>query len=82
MLNVIKEAVSLFQSLSKISDLVAAIGDPKRRRVVKLLLAIEAADNIIDIYRREGIYKNMPDKRRDKMMRHWTKRWRRFRDGI
>ena len=69
-------------SLGKIGEALSVWADPKRREVVKLRLAIEAADHLMQIKDKVGEYEKMSDKYREKYRIHWKKRWIAYKDGV
>jgi len=73
---------ALLLLLGSIGKVVEMLADPKRREVVKLRLAIEAADHLMQIKDKSGIYRTMTDKFREKYRVHWMKRWDKFKDGV
>lgn len=77
-----KEILSILGAFSDIGKVLAIAADPKRREVVKLRLAIEAAEHLLMIKDRTGIYKEMSTKYLEKYLVHWNKRWMAYKDGV
>jgi hypothetical protein len=77
-----KQLLLYLGSVLKIGEALSVWADPKRREVVKLRLAIEAAENLFQIRNNEGVYKAMPPAKVGKYLVHWTKRWEAFKDGV
>jgi hypothetical protein len=63
-------------------EALAVWSDPKRREVVKLRMAIEAAENLFDIDNKVGMYGGMTDKKLKAYRVHWSKRFKAFKDGV
>lgn len=73
--------LGFLNSVGKIGEALAVWSDPKRRERVKLLLAIEAAENLIAISEKHGVYASMPEHQVAKYKIHWMKRWTAYKDG-
>jgi hypothetical protein len=54
--------MSIASSVAKIGEVIANWLDPKRKELVVLREAIAAAEELLKILRKEGIYLKMPDK--------------------
>ena len=72
----------LLAFLGSAAKILEVYSDPKRRRLVKLLLAIEAAEHLLDIKDRVGEYENVSGRHIKKQLIHWNKRFSRFKDGV
>jgi hypothetical protein len=77
-----KQLLLYLGSVLKIGEALAIWADPKRREVVKLRMAVEAAENLFQIQHCSGAYKSMPPAKIAKYIVHWTKRWEAFKDGV
>jgi len=69
-------------SLGKVGEALAVWADPKRREVAKLRLAITAAENLIAIYEKSGIFKSFDDKKLEKYRIHFNKQFEAWKDGL
>ena len=72
----------LFAFLANASEIAKVLADPERREEVKLRYAIEAAERIMMIDNREGMYKALKDKTLERKRIHWYKRWLKYKDGV
>ena len=77
-----KSLLLFLESIGKIGEALAVWSDPKRREVVKLRLAIEAAEHLMQLKDKIGPYEKMSDKYREKYRIHWQKRWIAYKDGV
>lgn len=69
---------------SAVGELVETISvwlNPKRRELVILRKAIEAAEQLLALLRREGRYKNMTDAKRADYEIHYQKQFDAWKDG-
>lgn len=77
-----KEILAILGAFSDIGKVLAIVADPQRRELVKLRLAIEAAEHLLMIKDSTGIYKEMNAKYLEKYRIHWNKRWMAYKDGV
>lgn len=68
-------------SIAKIGEVLAVWADPQRREVAKLRMAITAAENLLAIQDRSGVFKTMDDKRLEKYRVHYRKQFESWKDG-
>jgi hypothetical protein len=73
--------MSIASSAAKVVETIATWLDPKRKELVILREAIAAAEELLQILRKEGEYKNMPDKKRKAYEVHYQKRLDAWKDG-
>jgi len=77
-----KRFLMALPALLKIAESVAVWADPRRREVVKLRMAVEAASHLFMVRDKSGPYSTMTERYREKYRVHWTKRWEAFKDGL
>ena len=69
---------------SAVSEAVTAISiwlNPERKEKIILRKAIAAAEELLKIERKEGIYANMPEHKRVDYLRHYQKQFDSWKDG-
>lgn len=71
----------MIDSIAKVAGSVASWLDPDRKEEHILRGAIEAAEQLIMIYENEGKYKDISEKRKDKLKIHYRKRFNSWKDG-
>ena len=76
------QLLGFLNSVGKIGEALTVWADPERRRVVKLLLAIEAAENLFAIRDKQGVYASMSEHKLSAYKVHYEKRWKAYKDGI
>jgi hypothetical protein len=67
--------------VAKIGSVVADWLNPVRRERERLLGAIEAAENLLMILRKQGVYSKMSEKGLADYERHYQKRFDAWKDG-
>lgn len=73
--------MSIPSSVAKILEVIAVWRDPERREKVILREAIEAAEELFKILRKQERYASMNDKELARWELHFTKRWNAWKDG-
>jgi predicted amino acid dehydrogenase len=73
--------MSIVSSVGKIGEAIAVWLNPERKEKVILRRAIEAADQLLLILRREGRYKEMKESTRNDLERHYQKQFDAWKDG-
>lgn len=71
----------MIESIAKIVGSAAIWLNPERKEEHILRGAIEAAEQLIMIYRKEGKYKDITDKKKSKLETHYLKRFNSWKDG-
>jgi hypothetical protein len=74
--------VSVLQSVTKIGEALAVWLNPERREKAILRGAIESAEELMMILRKEGRYKHFSDKQLKEYEVHYQKRWNAWKDGV
>lgn len=73
--------MSSISSIAKIGEVIATFFDPDRKEKVILRGAIEAAEQLLLILRKQGRYKFFNDKKLKAYEEHFQKRFDAWRDG-
>ncbi len=73
--------MSIISSVSKIGEALAVWLNPERKEKAILRGAIESAEQLILILRKQDRYKNMTDLERSKYELHYQKRFSAWKDG-
>lgn len=73
--------MSITSSVAKITEAVAVWLNPERKERAVLREAIESANQLIMILRKEGRYKDMTDAQLAKYEIHYNKRFESWKDG-
>lgn len=71
----------MITSIAKIGEAVAVWLNPERREKAVLREAIEAAEQLLMILRKEGIYAKLPQVRLKKLEAHYQKQFDSWKDG-
>jgi hypothetical protein len=74
--------MSIVSSVTKIGEALAVWLNPERREKAILRGAIESAEELMMILRKEGRYKHFSDKQLKEYEVHYQKRWNKWRDGV
>ena len=74
--------MSVLQSVTKIGEAIAVWLNPERREKAILRGAIEAAEELMMILRKEGRYAHFNSKQLKEYGVHYQKRWNAWKDGI
>ena len=73
--------MSIFSSISKIGEVIAIWLDPARKEKVILREAIESAEQLLMILRKEGRYASFDEKKLKEYEIHYQKRFNAWKDG-
>ena len=73
--------MSTTRSIAKIAEVIATWLDPDRREKVVLRECIEAAEQLLMILRKQGVYATLPEKRVKELEIHYQKRFDAWKDG-
>jgi hypothetical protein len=74
--------MSIVSSVTKIGEALAVWLNPERREKAILRGAIESAEELMMILRKEGRYKHFSDKQLKEHEVHYLKRWTKWKDGV
>jgi hypothetical protein len=74
--------MSIVSSVTKIGEALAVWLNPERREKAILRGAIEAADELLAILRKEGRYKHFSEKQLKEYEIHYQKRWNKWKNGV
>jgi hypothetical protein len=74
--------MSLVSSISHVVEVVAVWLDPKRKELVILREAIESAEQLLMVLRKQGRYSLFTDKQLHEYEEHYQKRFDAWKDGI
>lgn len=73
--------MSIPSALAEVAGALASFLNPKERERRVLRRAIEVANELFLIYKKEGEYKDMSTSRYNKVRIHYEKQWRAWSDG-
>ena len=72
----------MWESIAKIGEAAAVWLNPERREKAVLRKALEAAEQLLMILRKEGIYSKLPQTRIKKLELHYQKQFDSWKDGV
>lgn len=73
--------MSILSSFSKVSEAIAVWLNPERKERATLLGAIEAADELLKVLRKQGRYQFFNEKKLKEYELHYQKRFDAWKDG-